>query len=187
MPTINDPDGRPAQVTDENRLKVDCVTKTQESHANQEEGGAYTWQFSDDPDAADDCIFYIKNNDDMDLVLEGIDLYITADCEVYLKVGGAGTTAAGTPVVGTNLNPGSGNIADVTCIHDGDVEAGGTFAGSIECNRYKYTAGADVDTHHINFPMDIIIPKNQVFSLWVDTIAVVITGTLYGYFHEKAE
>ena len=185
MPTVNDPNGTYVKVTDENRLEVDAITLSKESHANQVHGLAFTWQFSDDPDAADDCIFYIKNNNDIDLILEGIDLYITDDCEVYLKVGGAGTTAAGTPIVGTNLNPGSGEVADVDCIHDGDVEAGGTFAGAVECNRYKYTSGTDVDTHHINFPQDIILPKNQVFTLWVDTIAIVITGTLYGYFHEK--
>ena len=183
MPTINDPNGTPAQVDSENRLRVRSVQTSLEHHVNKDEGNAYTWQFSDDPDAADDCIFYIKNNDDKDLVLEGIDLFITLDTDVYFKVGGSGTTAAGSAITGTNLNPGSGHVADVTCIHDGDVEAGGSFTGATECMRYVYQAGTLVDTHHINFVMDIIIPKNQVFTIWVSTIAIVITGTLYGYFH----
>ncbi len=184
MPTINSSSGTPVEVTGEHQLETYAITISEEHHTNKHEGIAYTWQFSDDPDAADDCIFYLKNNDDLDLVLEGIDLFITADCAVYLKVGGAGTTAAGTTIVAANLNAGSGNMADVTCLHDGDIEAGGSFTGAIECNRYVYESGTLVDTHHINFSMDIIIPKNQVFSLWVDTIAIVITGTLYGYFHD---
>jgi len=181
MPTVNDANGTPQTVDDEGRAHTFCVNVSEEHHSNKDHGAAYTWQFSDDPDAADDCIFYIKNNDDKILVLEGIDLFITDACEVYLKVGGSGTTAAGTAITGTNMNPGSGEVADVTCLHDGDVEAGGTFTGAVECNRWIYSAAKD--TYNINFPVDIIIPKNQVFSLWVDTIAIVITGTLYGYFH----
>ena len=183
MPTINDANGTSATVDSENRLKVRSIQTSLEHHVNKDEGEAYTWQFSDDPDAGDDCIFYIKNNDDRDLVLDGIDLFITTDTDVYLKVGGAGTTATGTAIVGTNLNAGSGNVADVTCIHDGDVESGGTFTGAVECNRFVYQSGTLVDTHHINFVMDIIIPKNQAFSIWVGTAGVVVTGTLYGYFH----
>lgn len=183
MPTINDANGQVAGVTDHGRLTTDCVTVTEEHHVNKDEGEAYTWQFSEDPDANDDCIFYIKNTDDKDLVFEGVDLYVTADCEVYLKIGGEGTTATGTTITGTNLNVGSGNVADVACIQDGDVEAGGSFTGSNEFVRYKYTEGTTYDTHHRNFPCDIIVPKNQVFSLWVNTAGVIVAGTLYGYFH----
>jgi hypothetical protein len=174
----------PVDVNDEHRLLAESIIVSEEHHVNKHEKEAYTWQFSEDPDAADDCIFYIKNLSEENLNIEGMDIYITDDCEVYLKVGGTGTIATGTAITGTNLNAGSGNAADVTCIHDGDIEAGGTFSGGMESNRYKFTTGTTVDTHHINFPMDIIIPKNQVFSLWCDTIAIVIVGTLYGYFHK---
>ncbi len=184
MPTLNDANGTPVTVDDENMVKTLSVIESLEGHSNRNHGSAYTWQFIDDPDAADDCIFYLKNTDDLPLILEGIDLFVTLDCDVYLKVGGSGTTATGTAITGTNMNAGSGNAADVTCIHDGDIESGGTFSGAVECCRFVYEADTIVDTHHVNFPMDIVIPKNQVFSLWVDTIAIVIKGTLYGFFHE---
>ena len=185
MGTINDKNGTPMVVTPGGKARVYAVIESEEHHANESDGLAFTWQFSEDADANDDCIFYLKNTDSLPLMLEGIDLYVTSDAEVYLKVGGSGTTAAGTDVVGANLNPGSGNVADVTCIKDGDVEAGGTFSGATECKRYKYTEGTTYDTHHINFPMDIILPKNQVFTVWCDTAAVVIMATLYGYFHAE--
>ena len=184
MPTVNDPNGDPQTVNEEGQASTLSIAHTAGHHVNEAHGEAYTWQFSEDPDAADDCIFYLKNKDDKNLVLEGVDLFITADTDVYLKIGGTGTTAAGTAITGTNVNAGSGNAADVTCLHDGDIEAGGTFTGAIECNRYVYQSGTLVDTHHINFPQDIIIPKNQVFSIWISIIAVVVTGTLYGYFDD---
>ncbi len=184
MPTTNDPNGNPQKVNEEGQAHTVAVAHRAGHHVNEVHGEAYTWQFSEDPDAGDDCIFYLKNNDDKVLVLEGIDLFITTDTDVYLKVGGTGTTAAGTAITGTNVNAGSGNIADVTCLHDGDIEAGGTFTGATESNRYVYQSGTLVDTHHINFPQDIVIPKNQVFSIWSSIIAVIVTGTLYGYFDD---
>jgi len=184
MPTINDPNGQAADVTSEKMLKALCVSETLEGHTNRGHGQAFTWQFSTAATAADDCIFYIKNTDDLPMILEGLDLYVSNDCDVYLKLGGSGTTAAGTVVTGVPLNAGSGEVADVTCLYSEDVESGGTFTGAIECNRYCYESGTVVDTHNINFPMDIVIPKNQVFSIWTDTPSVVITGTLYGFFHD---
>ena len=85
MPVINNPDGTFVDVDKEHRLLAASIMDTKEHHTNIHEGEAYSWQFSDDPDAADDCIFYIKNNDDKSLILEGIDLFITTDCAVYLR------------------------------------------------------------------------------------------------------
>jgi len=181
MPTLNDPDGPAARVS-EGMLKSLCVSESLEGHTNRHHQQAYTWQFSNDPAANDDCIFYIKNNDELPLILEGLNLFITGACEVYVKIRGAGTTAAGTVVTGVCVNGGGADDSDVTCLHAEDVEAGGTFAGAVEFDRFKYAAA--VDSYDLNFPMDVTLPKNAVFSLWVDTAGVVITGTLYGFFHE---
>jgi len=186
MGVIHGPDGTAVNVSMENRLLAVCVTESKEHHTNVHEGEVYSWQFSEDADANDDCIFYLKNEDDKDLILEGMDIFVTSDCDVYLKLGGSGTiNSSSTAITGTNLNAGSGNVADVTCEKDGDIESGGTFTGATECMRYVYEAGTLVDTHHVNFPTDLVIPKNQVFTIWSDTAAVVIKGTLYGFFHEK--
>ena len=187
MPTINDANGTPASVCDENRLQVEAVTVSEEHHANIHDGTAYSWYFTNDPDAADDCIFYLKNNADQDLILEGMDLFVTDDTDVYLKLGGSGDPCtAGTTVTGANLNAGSGNVANVTAEHDGDIEgAGSTFSGGTEVARYVYQSGTLVNTHHINFPCDLIIPKNQIFTLWLDTISIVIQCTVWGYFQHN--
>ena len=186
MPTVNDPDGTAQHVDNENRALTSTISDTKEHHANIHEQAAYSWYFTDDPDASDDCIFYIKNNDDKDLILEGIDLFITDECTVYFNLGGTGTiNSSATTVTGANLTAGSGNKADATAAHDGDIESGGTFSGSTTGFRYKFITGTTVDTKHFNFPMDVVIPKNQVFTIWVDTISIVVNGTLYGFFHVK--
>ena len=178
--------GYSAKVTDENMLLTRAVTVSEEHHANIDEGNAYSWYFTTDPDAADDCVFYLKNNSDDDLIIEGMDLFVTDDCDVYCKLGGSGTYAtATTAVVGANLNAGSGNIADVTCGYHTDIEAtGSTFSGGTQVSRHVYQEGSLKDTHRINFPCDLIVPKNQIFTLWVDTIAIVIQCTVWGYLHE---
>ena len=182
MPTVNDPSGTPQHVSKENMAKTLAVSESLEGHTNRYHKQAYTWQFSNDPDVGDDCIFYIKNNDEVPLILEGLTLFITAACEVYIKIRGSGTTAVGTPVTGVCVNGGGNDDSDVTCLHDGDVESGGTFSGGVEFDRFKYSAATD--SYEVNFPMDVTLPKNAVFSLWVDTAGVVVTGTLYGFFHE---
>jgi hypothetical protein len=178
--------GYKAKVTEENMLLTRAVTVSDEHHVNVDEGEAYSWYFTTDPDAADDCVFYLKNDSDADLILEGMDLFVTDDCDVYVKLGGSGAYATGTTaVVGANLNAGSGNVADCTCGKHTDIEAAGsTFSGGTEVARYAYQSGTLVDTHHINFPCDLIVPKNQIFTIWVDTISIVIQCTVWGYFHD---
>ena len=185
MPTINGPNGTVVNVDDENRLSTYSTSVSMEHHVNKDEGLAFSWYFSTTATAADDCIFYLKNNDGKDLVLEGMDLYVTTDAVVYAKLGGSGTYAtATTAVVGANLNAGSGNVADVTAGKHTDIEgAGSTFSGGTEVGRWTYTDGTSYDTHHINFPMDLIVPKNQIFTFWAYTQTVVINGTVYGWFH----
>ena len=187
MPTINGPNGTVANVDDENRLRTRGTSESMEHHVNKDEGQAYSWYWSTTATAADDCMFYLKNNDNKDLVLEGMDLYVTTDAVVYTKIGGSGTYAtATTAVTGTNLNAGSGNVADVTAGYAADIEgAGSTFSGGTEFARWTYTDGTSYDTHHVNFPMDIIIPKNQIFTFWAYTQTVVINGTVYGWFHSS--
>ena len=186
MQTIHGPNGKVVNVTKTGRLETYAVTVSLEHDTNKRNGEAYSWYFTDDADANDDCIFYLKNNDDRDLVLEGMNLYVTSDAEVYIKLGGVGTTnSSATAVVGCNMNAGSGNVADVTALHDGDIQAGATFSSSTECLRYKYTDGTSYDTHDINYPMDIIIPKNSVFSIWCGTAGVVIQCTIFGFFDDS--
>ena len=172
--------GKQVGVTTNSELKTHSVSVSEEHSANMDYGEAYSWTFSDDPDANDDCIFYIKNTNDKNLCLEGLDLYVSGACEVYFEVDNTGTTAAGTDVTAANLNTSSGKSAVVTAKHDGDLQSGATLATGIETARWKFTAATA--TSQFNFPQDLIITPQQTFTIWVDTAGVVLQATLYGYF-----
>jgi len=45
MPTLNDANGTPVSVDDENMVKTLAVTESLEGHSNRRHGSAYTWQF----------------------------------------------------------------------------------------------------------------------------------------------
>jgi len=173
--------GKSAGVSDNNELLTHAVSVSEEHSANMDKGKAFSWVFSEDPDANDDCIFYLKNNDDENLVLEGMEIYVSAAAEVYVEIGNEGTTTSGTTVSGKNLNAGSGNSAEVTAIKDGDIQSGATLATGDEVKRFIFSA--ETTSKHYNFVADLIIPPQQTFTVWCDTAGVVVKATLVGYFY----
>jgi len=175
--------GKNVGVSDNNELLTHGVSVSEEHSANMDMGKAFSWIFSEDPDANDDCIFYLKNTGDENLVLEGMNLYISAAAEVYIEIGNEGTTATGTSVTGNNLNAGSGNTVEntITAKKDGDLQSGATLSSGAEVVRYIFAAASD--SKHYNFAADIIIPPQQTFTIWCDTAAVVVKATLTGYFY----
>jgi len=175
--------GRTVGVSSNNELLVHSVSVSEEHSANMDKGKAFSWIFSEDPDANDDCIFYLKNTGDENLVLEGITLYVSGASEVYVEIGNEGTTATGTSISGRNLNAGSGNTVEntVTAKKDGDLQSGATLASGDEVGRYIFGDASNSSCY--NFSADIIIPPQQTFTIWCDTAAVVVKATLTGYFY----
>jgi len=172
--------GRQAGVSESNQLKTHSVIVSEEHSANMDKGLAFAWRFADDPDANDDCIFYIKNEDEKNLVLEEITISVSGACEVYFQIGNAGVVSTGTDVTGVNLHSGSGNTPSVTAKNDGDLESGSTLTSGNECERYIFRAASD--SAEYNFPSDIVLTKNGAFTIWCSAAGVVVTATLYGYF-----
>ncbi len=175
--------GKSVGVSDGNELLTHGVSVSEEHSANMDRGKAFSWIFSEDADANDDCIFYLKNIGDINLVLEGMMLYVSGAAEVYIETGNEGTTAAGTDITGNNLNAGSGNKVTntITAKKDGDLQAGATLASGNEIERYIFT-GASSTTNY-NFPADIVIPPQNTFTIWCSPAAVTVRATLVGYFY----
>ena len=172
--------GYSAGVDEENRLKTLAITRSMEHHCNQEHGDAYSIPFSQSPTAADDCIFYMKNTSDTDMVIEGITLGATdtgvADT-IYFKLGDSGTRSGETDLTPVNLNTGSGKSADGDFEQGADLTAG-TLTGGTEFERLTVGNGATADliSRNFNFPQDVIIPKNGVFTIYIGGSA---GGTFY--------
>jgi hypothetical protein len=187
---IKDPSTcRAMNVNDEGRAEISAVTRTAEMHTNQVHGEAYAIPFAVNPDGADDCFFYIKNNSDIDMIIKGVWYTLSDADELYFKVGESGTAVAtnGTDMTSyiANLNAGSGNIADVTCYSntaDGAVDITG-LSGGRTIDKLWVVAAAD--NKFFNFEQDVILPKNQTFSIYAVGGDALVRGTVMIHFHNK--
>ena len=186
---INDGQGKgySAGVSDENMLKTEATTQSVEHHVNQIHGQAYSVPFSVSPTAADDCIFYLKNDSDTDMTIEGITIGATdpgANDSIYFKLGDTGTrAAAATALTPVNLNTGSGNSATGTFEYGVDLGASpGTLDGGTEFERIILAASAATDkvSSSFNFSQDVIVKENGVFSIYIGGSAA---GTYYITLH----
>ncbi len=171
--------GYQAGVSSENRLLSDCITSTNEHHAN-EEGGAYHLLFDQAPTAGDDCIIYMENSDERDMTIEGLYLSVAGACEVYFQLHDNGTRNAAGAVVPANCNAGSGQTADGTFEVGADLDGGAaTLAGGEEVTRYAFIAAAG--SSFFNFEQDIILPKNGTMTIWVSAVQAVTGHVVFNY------
>ena len=103
--------GKSAGVTEDNKLEVEAVTSSKEHYTNHHDGTAFNITFNQSPTAADDCIAFVQNTADDDMVLEGVTIGVkncTADDSIYFKLGDEGTRNSATDVTPVNINAGSG-------------------------------------------------------------------------------
>ena len=174
-------------VNEENRGKVTSVSHTIEHHVNHHYGKAFNAYFAVNPDGADDCIFYLKNNAEEDLVIEGVWWQTSAAEEVYYKLGDTGTAVKtnGADITPVNLKAGSGEVADVTCYSntvDGAVDITGLSGGSIVQKLWL----TSTETNIFNCEQDIIIPKNKVFTIYASGGDTLLRGTVVFNFHNNS-
>lgn len=186
---IRDPQtGQGARVDEEGHLHTNAVAVTSGQHTNQVEAEAYAVPFAVNPDGAGDVFFYLKNNDDVDIVLENLDYLSSAAEEIYIKIAVVGTAVAtnGSTLVPANVNAGSGKAANVTCIGglaDEAVDITG-LSGGREIDRIWITALAD--NKRFEFPSGVILPKNQSVSIYCVGGDTLIRGTLHFHFHGES-
>ncbi len=135
------------------------------------------------------CIFYLKNLDNDDLVIEGIWIQTSAAEEIYFKIGDQGTAikTEGADITPVNLNSGAGATADVLCYSntgDGAVDITGLSNGAT-FQKFWFTAASD--TKHLNFEQDVIITKNQTFTIYCVGGDTLLRGTLVFNFHPSTD
>ena len=179
---IEDGTGKGYQVLvdSSNRLHVYSISESLEHHTNIIHGEAYNLLFAQTPTAAGDCFLYMKNENDLDIIFEGITLNVPTDETVQIKLGDAGTPVGGAAVEPTNLNAGSNNNAQ------GDFQAGNDITGlSGGTVAAQYFLNAGGSSAHFNFEQDIILPKNRILTLYVVTGAILVTGYLAFFYHER--
>ena len=176
--------GKTVGVSTDNRLETEAITYSLEHHANHSHGKAFSLCFSQSNTAAGDCIAYILNSDDEDMILEGVSVGVT-DCtandSIYFKLGDTGTRNGATALTPVNCNSGSGNSAVGTFEKGADLDGGSaTLAGGSEYDRIIMAGITDKVSTYYNFEQGIILPKNRTFTMWVDGSG---TGTWYITLH----
>ena len=171
--------GRKAAVNDENRLLSNCTTESIEHHTNVHEGEAYNYQMSEIPSGSPATIVYIKNENDIDLVLEGMNV-MNQETQMYeLSLGDTGTPAGTITVTPANMNAGAGNVADGT-FYTGSNMTGLTQGTVVE----RIWASSSSGTQALNFDMDIIVPKNQTFVVRTGITGSKTSITIPMYYHQ---
>lgn len=175
--------GFKVHVTEENCLCAKSITVPFELHTNQDHGQSYSIVLDQAPTAGDDCILYLKNDADDDLLITSMAIFASGAVVVYMKLGASGTrNAAAVALTPVNRNAGSGNAADCTCEQGADLEAGGgTLAGGEEVERMAVEANKQ--SLKIYWHSGIIISKNRTMTLWASAI-VTVNATIGIFFHD---
>ena len=174
--------GYKAKVNNENCLCAEAIAVPFELHVNHDHGDFYSIVLNQVPTAGDDCILYLKNDDDKDLLISSITLFASGAVEVYAKLGDTGTRNGAAALTPVNRNAGSGNAADCTCEQGADLDGGAaTLAGGAEVERIAVEANKQ--SLKICWCSGIIIPKNQTMTLWASAI-VTVNATIGVAFHD---
>lgn len=170
---IRDPNnGAGMKVNEHGYGEVSSVMQPLQHHANVVHGNAYSAVMSVTPTGAGDCFFYIKNNDEYNLVVRSLSLYGASAESVQVKLGDIGTVGGThadlTPI---SRNAGSGKVADATCESGVDITglSGGSIVDLIQfTNSYL----------KVRWDSSLIVPKNSMLSLYAVTGAVAINANL---------
>ena len=167
-----------------------AITSTVEHQINHKKGEAYSFiiqqtpAYSDPSEAYGDiCFAYIKNTNEIDMSLEEIDIRLggTSQSEIIKILGKTtGSPIGGETITPSNLNLGSGNIAD------GIFQAGNEITGISEGNElHRIYVGSSNTSETFNLGQDIIVPKNNVITLWATNISAEIDIVLLFNYHDS--
>ena len=168
--------GYMAGVTVENRLLTESITYSGEHHANHS-GNAYNMLFEVTPAGAGDCFLYMKNGNETDLVIEGLWLRVASAEQIIMKLGDVGTPASGSSVTPANVNAGVNNAALGTFQEGSDITG---LSGGVTVNKGWV---ANTTSSYFNFEQDLILPQNLVYTLYVVTGGVALSGAIVFHYH----
>lgn len=160
---IKGPDGRTAEVDEENRLTTFAITETLDGHVNKH-GGVFSIYFKVTPVAVGGYFFYLKNNGLLDLSITSIRISSTVPNSLYYQhVLGNPIFVTGTPAEIDSRNLGSAIELDVEAIYDTDitgiVDAGVLFFEKLPIANERY---------NLSSTSNLIIPQGQAMAFRIE-------------------
>jgi hypothetical protein len=171
--------GRKAAVNTDHFLQTLAQTFPYEHYINHRQKGAYSIIFDVTPTGAGDCIFYIKNTNDIDMIINNITLQSQSQEAIELTLGDLGTPVGGTDYVPVNRTSGAANTSDCISQYGTDI-TGLTKGGVIE--KLYCTSGASQSYLWLS---DFILPKNTTFAIYAVNGSIRITISLSMYYHDS--
>ena len=165
--------GNKAKVNSANELEVRANTVSRAEWENHNNQRAYAMYFSQAAanSGANECLGYIKNISDDDLVIDEISIHSVAADTIYVsKV--TGTAAGGSAIVPTNLNIGSGKTASVTTMQHtaitGLTDAGRLLSFYLAANGFFVRSPKATILIQKNSAIGIFTTANQANTLKVN-------------------
>jgi hypothetical protein len=172
--------GKTVGVDNDNRMRVNSVSQSIEHFINHVKGQAYNLLFSATPTGVGDCFLYFKNESETDVIIEGFWIHLEANEYVDIYLDQTGNPAGGSDITPANLNSGSGASAEGTFQHGNDITG---LSGGTQIHRI-YHASSQGSIYH-NFNQDIILTKNGVFTMYVETGTTQIDGVIVFNYHQQ--
>ena len=177
--------GKTAKVDGENQLSTRAITQIEAQHVNEEEGNAYILFSPLTPDdqnpSADEgspCIFYIKNTSDNDLIITEVRMWAEAAEYIDIYFNQSGTPVGGNTATPVNMNLNSGKVADGTFLGADRITG---MSGGTLFDRLRVPAD-DVD-HIYTWPAAIIIPKNNILTIYAGNGGIPTEASVFFYYH----
>ena len=172
-------------VNSENRAVVEAISSTVEHHINHHGKAAYNVVFTATSEAAvTRCFYYMKNDDDVDMCIEGLWLNIDKATTITVQLNNIGDPDSGTAITPAILNAGAVASASGTFEYGADLgNAGATLTGGVLSEQFVYTGARE--SHYVNFEQDIILPKNTVLMLWTSAATTLVNATVVFNYHAE--
>ena len=172
--------GKSAEVDENNHLVVNSITQTIEHYINHVDGNAFNLLFAATPASTGDCFIYMKNTSDDDFSVEGIWLWLAADEYVDVKLDDTGTPVGGSAITPANLS-GSGNTPTGTFQQGNNITG---LSGGTTVDRIYHASSQESQSY--NFDQDIILRKNGVFTMYIQTGTTALAGKIVFNIHSQA-
>jgi hypothetical protein len=165
-------DGYQAKVNSKNMLNTNAITQSVKYYINRQ-GNFYSCTVTVTASGAGDCFFYLKNTDDPDLIIQRLSVHAASNEVIKGYLNDSGTPVGGTNYVPINRNGGSANLCDC------DAQYGVNITGMSGGHNFdNFHIAADNHTHTYRWEAGVMVPKNRIFTLYVENGAVELDFTL---------
>jgi len=177
--------GRTAKINNEYKLTTESICIDAAHHANHDHKQAYELLVFQTPatpnpsiDLENACFCYLKNSSNNDLIIKEIKCYAFANEYIDIYIKQIGTPINGINSTPVNMNLSSSNLAEGTFLIGTSIT--GMTGGSL-VNRLRIPA--DNNDHKTTWSCDIIIPKNNIITLYAGNGGNPIELSIQFYFH----